>query len=246
MVANGDAIRRTNVSAKRTRRKASDLSNGNGKKSSSRRKESSSRKRRHEEDRNRRAALVFSASFLLCAAILFLYLRPKKPYNSFHGIDTERYARATALIRGRNKKSNNNDSGKPGRDKANGARYLDPRQLPPLPNETSEPYLGKGRKGGFTGMGDDEWQSDAESKYRKAGEPNVDYTKHKYEYPEIILEPMNDGSYPPLQRLGDIFKVWGQDDLDSPPDTLLEVLQHFDYQDPEQLEVSVWHCVPKQ
>mmetsp|Transcript_22879 Transcript_22879/g.55155 ORF Transcript_22879/g.55155 Transcript_22879/m.55155 type:complete len:341 (+) Transcript_22879:82-1104(+) len=39
--------------------------------------------------------------------------------------------------------------------------------------------------------------------------------------------------------MSSIFETWGQDHLDSPPDTLIEVLQHFDYQDPEQLEAAI-------
>jgi hypothetical protein len=118
-----------------------------------------------------------------------------------------------------------------------GMRYLDPRQLAPLPGEPREPYNANRRAKGFRGLGDDEWQSEAKlPKYRNLG-PKVDYTNHKYEYPELIFDPPNDGSYPPLEQMSTIFETWGQDDLDTPPETLVEVLQHFDYQDPEQLKV---------
>jgi len=117
-------------------------------------------------------------------------------------------------------------------------RYLDPRQLPPLPGEPIEPYKGKGRKGGFRGEGDDEWIADAQSPTYQNHGPKVDYTKHDYQYPALMFEPPNDGSYPPLERMSSIFETWGQDDIDHPPETLVEVLQHFDFQDPDQLEVS--------
>lgn len=117
-------------------------------------------------------------------------------------------------------------------------RYLDPRQLPPIPGQRDEPYFGKGSKEGFRGDGDDEWQADAKSGRRNHG-PKVDYTKHKYEYPELMFEPPNDGTYPPLEPMSAIFETWEQDDLDSPPDTLVEVLQHFDYQDEDQMEAAI-------
>jgi hypothetical protein len=120
--------------------------------------------------------------------------------------------------------------------KVNGMRYLDPRQLPPLPGEPNESYHGKGKRA-FRGMGDDAWVATADSKTQPRG-PKVDYVTHKYKYPEVVYEPRNDGSYPPLEPMMDIFRTWEQDDLDNPPDVIEEVLMHFDYQDPEQLEVS--------
>jgi len=240
MSSNGDAIRRANVSKKRIPRKTA--VNGDA----SRRKDSR-RVRRIREERNRRVALIFVASFMFFAAVAFLYLRPKKKH---YGSDTERYVRAKALrdaaltgtgdkIGDRKRKiGGGNGSGKPGLRKVKGPndmRYLDPRQLPPLPGQANEPYYGKGRKGGFHGKGDDEWKSDAKSNNGNLG---VDYTKHKYEYPELIFKPPKDGTYPPLEKMSAVFETWGQDDLDSPPETLREVLQHFDYQDPEQLKAA--------
>ncbi|KAL7542664.1 hypothetical protein ACHAXR_011979 [Thalassiosira sp. AJA248-18] len=234
MASNGDVIRRTNVpTTKRTRRKKY-VDNDNAS-----RKKDRTKKRRLEEERNRRAALVFFASFVFCVAVLFLYLRPRRPH---YGTDTERYARAKSL---RDAALSGDDSGKPNlrlrnSKGPNGVRYLDPRQLPPLPDEPEEPYYGKGRKGGFQGMGDDAWKADAQSKHRQTGGggPKVDYTKHKYQYPELMFEPPNDGTYPLLQPMSTIFESWEQDALDSPPETLVEVLQHFDYQDPEQLKAA--------
>merc|ERR1719356_1169214 len=122
-------------------------------------------------------------------------------------------------------------TGKPGY----GMRYLDPRQLPPLPGEEREQYRGKGRKHGYEGDGDDSWEHEAKTK----DGPKVDYTSHKYKYPEILYEPPDDGSYPPLETLENVFKTWAQDDLDSPPETLEEALIHFDYEDPEQVEAAI-------
>lgn len=208
------------------------------------------RARRLREERNRRATLVCISSFALVAIALILFLRPGRPK---YGIDSERFMRAKALrdaalsgwkpsAHNRGGKVRKNESYQRGGRKVkdlDGMRYLDPRQLPPLPGEDSEPYMGKGRKGGFRGQGDDEWQADAESpKVQRHRGPKVDYTKHNYEYPELMYEPPSDGSYPRLEPMSAIFETWGQDDLDNPPDTLVEVLQHFDYQDEEQVKVS--------
>jgi len=239
MPSNGDAIRRTNV--KQTKRKnAANANNGDASRTKDRRR----RNRRLQEERSRRAALIFFASFVFFAAV---YLR--KPH---YGIDSERFIRAKALrdavlsgekFGGRKPRKGINESGKALLLKTkdtNGMRYLDPRQLPPLPGEPSEPYYGEGVKGGFRGEGDDEWQPDAKSNinHHHRG-PKVDYTKHEYEYPDLMLKPPKDGTYPPLEQMSTIFETWGQDDLDSPPDTLVEVLQHFDYQDPEQMEAAI-------
>jgi hypothetical protein len=251
--SNGDAIRRTNASKKKTTR-TNYIVNGDN---TSRRKDRRKRNRRLQEERNRRAALVFFASFVFIAAILFLCLRPRQPH--YGSVDSERYARAKALrdaalsggemmIGGlKGTKKWNSYSGKPdflrNSKGPNGIRYSDPRQLPPLPGEANEPYFGKGRKHHFRGDGDDEWQAHDAAKTNSNHGPKVDYTKHKYEYPELMLEPPNDddgGTYPTLERMMSIFETWGQDDLDSPPETLVEVLQHFDYQDPEQLNVSIF------
>ena len=217
---NDDLIRRTRVSTKRTKSQR-DENNGIG---SSTTKEVRRNRRLRRDERNRRIALLLIAWIIFVVAVYFLY---------------QRWSRK-------------NESGKKMRHKIIGLRtgdldgtmrYLDPRQLPPLPGEPDEPYKGKGRKGGFRGEGDDEWKSDEQSaKYRNG--PIVDYTNHDYQYPDLMFEPPNDGSYPPLERMATVFETWEQDNIDNPPDTLVEVLQHFDYQDPDQLEVSelVDHC----
>ena len=121
----------------------------------------------------------------------------------------------------------------------NGMRYLDPRQLPPLPGAPRESYKGKGNKYEFEGSGDDEWEEGAKKSTRKGLGPRVDYTKHHYSYPDLMYEPPNDETYPPFESMLKVFETWGQDDLDSPPDTIAEVLQHFDFEDPEQVEAAI-------
>lgn len=91
----------------------------------------------------------------------------------------------------------------------------------------------------FTSIGDDTWRANSNNNPRKDLGPKVDYVKHLYEYPKIIEEPPVDGSYPKLEPMSDIFDSWGQDDLDSPPGTIAEVLQHFDYQSEWQMEVRL-------
>lgn len=214
---NDDLIRRTKVSTKPIKSRR-DESDGD----SSRRNEPRRNRRRVRSIRNHRTALVLLAwTVIVAAAVVFLRLRTSRNESG----TTPKHGDGMPLGLG----TGNGIDGK--------MRYLDPRQLPPLPGEPDEPYKGKGRKGGFRGEGDDEWKADAQSeKYLNHG-PKVDYTKHAYQYPELIFEPPNDGSYPPLERMQSIFETWEQDDIDQPPDTLVEVLQHFDYQDPDQLEV---------
>ena len=215
--------------------------NGNGTSSSSssqhhrkERRKKSSQRRSREENNNHKIVLVFLASFTTVGIILFLFLRSPSEVKSDHHM---RYEGGSGKPRLRKDTTVNYE----------GMRYLDPRQLPPLPGHPLEPYFGKGRKGGFRGEGDDEWQSNADAALSNINNnhdnlgPNVDYIKHTYEYPELLFEPPNDGTYPPLYEMSSIFETWGQDDLDNPPDTLVEVLQHFDYQNPEHLEVSSLH-----
>ena len=243
MLPNSDVTHRSTKKSttKKLKRKNENVGDANNKNRRSRRRDSKS------------LVLAFLASFVFFSMIYFLFIRPKISYN---GLDSERYARGKALrnaallsmsqgdSNGIDSSSNGSSNkkvrgGKQLKQKENigGMRYLDPRQLPPLPGEPSEPYDGHGKKHGFRGDGDDEWQADSKSNPRQLPAPNVDYTKHTYQYPEVMYEPPNDGTYPPLQKMSTIFETWGQDDLDSPPDTIVEVLQHFDFQDPDQLKV---------
>ena len=148
-----DALhQRTNMSSssKQNSQRHKDVNTNNVGKKYPRKK---NRRRIREKERIRQAVLAFIASFALFVVVLFLCLRPRK--YSRDDINSERNKRAQAL-------RNAARGGKPGTPRKNdGMRYLDPRQLSPLPNEDYEPYHGKGRKGGFSGQGDDEWQSDA-------------------------------------------------------------------------------------
>lgn len=216
--SNDDLIRRSRVSTKRIK---SQRNGSHSNEDASARKEFRRNRRRLRGARNRRIALALFAWIIFIAAVFFLRLRTSRTNES--GRKARRRGGKPIGLRS----GNDLDS--------IGMRYLDPRQLPPLPGEPDEPYKGKGRKGGFRGEGDDGWKSD--SLLANSG-PKVDYTKHEYQYPELMFEPPNDGSYPPLERMATVFETWGQDDLDNPPNTLVEVLQHFDFQDPDQLEVS--------
>ena len=78
---------------------------------------------------------------------------------------------------GRKRSKGKNDSGKPGlraKKAENGIRYLDPRQLPPLPGQPKEPYtFGKGNKHSgikFKGAADENWQADANANSREHGD----------------------------------------------------------------------------
>mmetsp|Transcript_20827 Transcript_20827/g.29830 ORF Transcript_20827/g.29830 Transcript_20827/m.29830 type:complete len:518 (+) Transcript_20827:111-1664(+) len=158
-------------------------------------------------------------------------------HSEHHGKDYERYVRAKTLrdalrLRGGNRQNQSQQQSMA----ENESRYFDPRQFPPLPSDPLERYDGYGPRR-FRGMGDDEWVADAGSTQSIHG-PKVDYTKHKYSYPEKMFEPPNDGSYPPLVDMSKIFEFWGQDDLDSPPDIIPEVLQHFDYQNPREVAAA--------
>lgn len=171
--------------------------------------------------------------------------------------DKQRFQRAKALrdavlnkggkfvgrLRGGGKKSSHSgtkDKTATRGGKNGGMRYLDPRQLPPLPGAPRESYKGKGDKYGFDGTGDDGWEESAKKSPRKGLGPQVDYTKSdRYTYPDLMYEPPNDGTYPPFESMLKVFETWGQDNLDSPPDTIAEVLQHFDYEDPEQVDAAI-------
>jgi len=68
--------------------------------------------------------------------------------------------------------------------------------------------------------------------------PKLDYTKHLYEYPSRLSRPPRGGSYPPLEPLGDLLQKWPQNDIDTPPSPFVERLQHFDFNDEEQMEAA--------
>lgn len=247
MSSESDVVRR-NKGTTRKAKKSSRQPNGDSSKGG--------RRNRRRDARNKQLAVNASIVGLV---LLFLVLVLRRGKNRSIELNSDRFARAKALrdaalqsgksflrkTKTKLENASHRHRGKPKYDlkkKFKGMRYLDPRQLPPLPGEPKEHYADKRdhehRSHGFSGNGDDEWQELADSLETHMG-PKVDYIKHKYKYPELVYEPANDGSYPPLESMTKIFQRWEQDDLDSPPNTILEVLQHFDYQDPDQLEVSL-------
>lgn len=77
-----------------------------------------------------------------------------------------------------------------------------------------------------------EWTSQHPPKSNGYG-PKVDYTQHKYQYPDIEDRPPDD--YPKLETMGELMKRWPQDDLDNPPSPFVERLMHFNFTDPAEL-----------
>lgn len=69
--------------------------------------------------------------------------------------------------------------------------------------------------------------------------PKLDYTRHDYTYPNLTLIPPPFEQYPPLDTLEHILNTWPQDDYDHPPTPFVERIQHFDYNNAEQLEAAL-------
>jgi Cupin-like domain len=72
---------------------------------------------------------------------------------------------------------------------------------------------------------------------QKARGPKVDYTKHKYQYPDLEPSPTND--YPNLDTMETIMTRWPQDRLDDPPETIIERLMHFNYSNPRERKMAL-------
>lgn len=68
--------------------------------------------------------------------------------------------------------------------------------------------------------------------------PKVDFTKHEYKYPKKLYDLPPLGEYPKLKSMKDIMEEWPQDDIDHPPKVFEEVLIHFDYTNPEDMEAA--------
>jgi hypothetical protein len=71
----------------------------------------------------------------------------------------------------------------------------------------------------------------------------VDYTLDSlYSYPALLMEPPATlGDYPPLQSMQQLMDTWPQDQLDHPsttPPNIQEVLFHFDYTHPDQVDAA--------
>jgi hypothetical protein len=99
------------------------------------------------------------------------------------------------------------------------------------------------------------WQEEYETLVQQYGTkfpgPLVDYTNRTlYEYPKRIVTPPNDASYPPLQSLQSMLHQWPQNvdynainttttTTTSQPRKIIEQLQHFDYQNPHELQMAI-------
>ena len=124
-------------------------------------------------------------------------------------------------------------------------RWIDLRQVPPI--ENSRQWFKKYINNKFESHRSDykldyfdkelEWESLADEAGDKA--PTVDYTKIEYVFPKPVLTPPRGGAYPPLEPMETLFKNWPQEDIDSPPSPFVEKLQHFDFNDPEQMEAAL-------
>ena len=145
-------------------------------------------------------------------------------------------------------------------------RWSDPKLLPPLPDEDIETsrmmqtlrnrderrghnkrkVMGEGT--GFRnhyGNGVLEWELDIDRIERDLSDelrkrPLVDYTTLEYHYIDVMYSlPPSAGDYPQLLPLGQIMKLWPQDDIDFPPKKINERLLHFDYMDPQQRAAAI-------
>lgn len=81
------------------------------------------------------------------------------------------------------------------------------------------------------------WERDAAGVPLDKG-PLVDFTKHLYDYPDKQYELPTLGDYPKLTPMKEIMKLWPQDDVDHPPSPFTEVLIHFDFTNPKDLEAA--------
>jgi len=163
-------------------------------------------------------------------------------------------------------------------------KWVDVRQLPPLPGGDQEDMIDRTIEEGGLGMRDERsardfkkkyaggppmaWEADAdddgmtrhaatndaadaEHGTASASHPNhgkgitggsnpkVDYTSIDYNYPSTMSGPPAEGGYPFLEPLGTLMTRWPQDDIDHPPQPFVEQLQHFDYNDPEQVQMAL-------
>lgn len=124
-------------------------------------------------------------------------------------------------------------------------RWIDLRQLPPLDNDPKwfKKYLREDndhrREDYKIDYNEKElcWEKEAEKVGNKP--PKVDYTKIKYKYPEPIFEPPRGGAYPDFETMEQMFKKWPQEDIDHPPTPFVEKLQHFDFNNPKEMEAAV-------
>jgi len=142
-------------------------------------------------------------------------------------------------------------------------RWADPRALPALPGtdddedplsktierkafkrnqelmENKHFYL-KHFKVKRVGLPPMEWEAKADAALKDGYTgPVLDYTKHTYDYPDLVPSPPPPEEYPPLERLGNLLERWPQDEMDNPPSPFVEQLLHFDYSNPAEMAVAV-------
>jgi hypothetical protein len=129
-----------------------------------------------------------------------------------------------------------------------GMRWLQPNLLPPLSKEgwhapekrdrDPEPDQAffKVQRMDDTPMA---WEAEWEA-LLAAGktDPPVDYTvRSKYNYPNLQMEPPDQGGYPKLKTMKEIMDIWPQDeDLTG---TFTETLLHFNFSDPVEREAAL-------
>ena len=187
--------------------------------------------------RRRRKNILYTTLTVIGAVFVYTYFKsPKSQTNKYF---RDRLSRAHVLKDAISKRVGREGHYPKRKQFTNSKRYLDPRQLATLPGSEPDEYEAGEDNEHPEGRADDEWQVIAKNNPRKNMGPKVDYVTHQYEYPKLMDEPPTDGSYPPLEPMIDIFEAWGQDDLDSPPETIVEVLQHFDYKSKWQMEAAL-------
>ena len=120
------------------------------------------------------------------------------------------------------------------------------RGSPPQPWEaeadddrTGTPYANGGAGGTGEGGGEGGGHVNHGRGITGGSSPRVDYTSLEYRYPDVLREPPAGGGYPLLETLGTLMERWPQDNLDAPPQPLVERLLHFDYTDPGQMEMAL-------
>jgi Cupin-like domain len=132
-----------------------------------------------------------------------------------------------------------------------GIRWVHPGMVPPLSSDDRKPLLeitkhdvepGSSYEKQFFSVSRPSvmaWQVEDQAKRKMERRPDyVDYTQHPYSYPDLVLKPPSHGEYPKLQPLQEIMQEWPQDELDRPPRMIHEVLMHFDYTNPVELQAA--------
>jgi len=86
---------------------------------------------------------------------------------------------------------------------------------------------------------EEEWEQYTKTATRLIIDLKTDYTQSNlYDYPDLRLDPLTISDYPPLRSLKDIFQIWPQDEIDTPPVPIHEVLQHFNFTNHTELATA--------